>query len=820
VTLQVERASVADRDRSAMVALSQDAIWIQEVWSLRRIALAHVGGVETGRSGIALAVKLRPEIADERLLFTFDCANSAQHWLTELEARRPGTAEAGSSDQHVPEGVTLVQQLPDGPRDDLGRAEFTGANASEADRGLQLRAGMMGADAVVGVYRCKLPDRARNRRHANGLAVRVPDATVRRQLRERSYAEQVGALVRRILVLLVIQAAVLSLVGLFCAGVSRHLPATGETLSEALASMGVALAMLYTWPLVMLVLLRVLRWPALLRIAGVAVLVVTTGRGLVVWMVHLWAARAAGVHLAGRDILMLLDPVDWAFIIIGAVLCRRAWRLAGDAPSVLPPEAKEIYRGRPAWARGLLGLTAVYALGLLGFLGYSRYQTSAYLLQPGVDPKREHQALLEMNQGLAYLRNAQLAEAERSLQSALRIWEELTKVPACPALYRINLATTLYDLGYIRQERDRLDEAETYYARALAAGGHLVDDPSADGDFKRIMAHARWVVDSMRDQKLGKGLDEKTRLADRKYEEGWIKAQKGEAAAAEPLYVEAIALWEEVLPQVESPVFCKAATIQLAEAYLALAELRLRQNMAGDAEKALLKSIKYGEDAVKLAPDRPIAKHNLDVARRRLDHQREQAHETEIDRLVAAERIADALDLSARGVEELEEQLEKNKGDDGVKRRLAYRLDRYAWLLAHCPDGRGRDTRQAVRLAHRAVNLQSDASEYRYTLATVQYRNGSWQESMTSLDGLKKREGQWEASAWLLVAMNRHRLGQREAAREALREAHKRIEDQQSKAESNPLIRLQLEMSRPALDGLRREAESLIEGKDPTRGVG
>src|SRR5262249_4681742 len=162
------------------------------------------------------------------------------------------------------------------------------------------------ADAVVDVYRSKRNEGGRNLRHAQGLAVRVADAAVRRQLRERSYAEQVRARGRRMLLLLAIQATYILLIGTFCTGVPRLPAATGETPLQALASSAIALAMLYTWPLVLLVLLRVLRWPALLRIAGLAVLAVTTGRGLVLWTAHLGAVRASGVPLVGRDLLMLL----------------------------------------------------------------------------------------------------------------------------------------------------------------------------------------------------------------------------------------------------------------------------------------------------------------------------------------------------------------------------------------------------------------------------------------------------------------------------------------------------------------------------------
>lgn len=186
-----------------------------------------------------------------------------------------------------------------------------------------------------------------------------------------------------------------------------------------------------------------------------------------------------------------------------------------------------------------------------------------------------------------------------------------------------------------------------------------------------------------------------------------------------------------------------------------LAEFQLWLRKPREAETALVKSIRHGEKAVELARDRPLVKHNLEVALQMLDRLREQAHQADIDRLIAAERFADAFDLCAKGVEEQDEQFRAGKDRDSARRRLAYRLDRFAWLLAHCPDGRGRDTKAAVKRARRAVDLQSDAGDYKYTLAMVQYRNGDWRDSLASLDQLKAQEGAWDASGWLLIAMNR-----------------------------------------------------------------
>jgi tetratricopeptide (TPR) repeat protein len=124
-----------------------------------------------------------------------------------------------------------------------------------------------------------------------------------------------------------------------------------------------------------------------------------------------------------------------------------------------------------------------------------------------------------------------------------------------------------------------------------------------------------------------------------------------------------------------------------------------------------------------------------------------------------------------------------------------------------------RDTAAAVRHARRATELQPEVGDHWYTLATAQYRNGDWRDSLASLEKLKAREGGFDASDWLLAGMNRQRLGQHAEARAALRKAAEWVEERQRQAEGNALLRLQLEMMRPSIEALRREAEGLIEGK-------
>jgi hypothetical protein len=242
-----------------------------------------------------LALNFGDEPSAERLKLTFASALEGRRWYGELQTRHEQiSGEAAPGDRAVPEGVSLVRQTPDVPYVSLGRVEFTDRTRRRADRGLQLRAGMRGADAVIGVERRKFTESGQSARHASGLAIRVEDAAGRRQLRQRWYSEEIAGMVNRVLLLLVLQAAVLLVAAVFWAGASSLHAATGETLPEALMTAGMGFGILYAWPLLVLVLLRVLRWPQLLRTLGLAVLAVTTARGLTVLVAHLLAARNTG----------------------------------------------------------------------------------------------------------------------------------------------------------------------------------------------------------------------------------------------------------------------------------------------------------------------------------------------------------------------------------------------------------------------------------------------------------------------------------------------------------------------------------------------
>jgi hypothetical protein len=472
-----------------------------------------------------------------------------------------------------------VRKAPEIPHVALGRVEFTGRNQQVADRGLQLSAGLLGADAVIGVDRQACPEREWGTRRVSGMAVRIAEEDGRDRLRFRYFAEEVASWSRRVLILLVLELLLLAGAVFILPGGAGLQPATGETRSEALRNVGLGLGLIGAWPLVLLLLLRVLRWPQLVRPTGLALLTLTTGRGLVVVLAHLVAIVSTGATLGESRLRFLADPVDWFLILAGLVVCLRGWRLTGVAHQILPPGAQHASRSRTAWSLGLLAATGLYALVLLGACGIQRYETSAHMLQPGINSRLEHQALLALNEGVAHSQKGDNAAAGRAFERSVRLWEELTAQQPAPRIYTENLAISLHDLGLVCEQQGRPDDVEKYFARAVALAGGLGGEGQGSTEYKDCMAYARQTLAELRERKNTKALEEKESAAVRKYEEAQVHAQQGDSQA-ERLYQEAIALFEEILPHATSPDYRKHAVARLAAACLYLGEQQDRSDVA------------------------------------------------------------------------------------------------------------------------------------------------------------------------------------------------------------------------------------------------
>jgi tetratricopeptide (TPR) repeat protein len=800
-----------------MAALTPDAIELQETWRHRAIPLGNLG-VQRGNRSHELSLTVGPEPAAEVSTLSFNSAKECEYWWGKLRQRLQDPGEGSPIEgRRISEGVSLIRRAPNVPHQAIGWIEYTGTSGWAADRGLQLRAAIRGADAVFSAVREKRFEQEAAGRTTRGLAVRVEDPAIRPQVRGIWYAEEVARLVNRLVILVIIISVLLFLYASYTSSTQLAWglePGSGETPSEMIRSAGLLIALFGAWPLLLLLVLRVLRWPQLLRSTGLAVLALTTGRGIAVWLGHALAFLGSRVPLSQSKLWILFDPGDWAIVIAGAILCRKAWNLASESRQMLPSEPQAARWKRAALTRGLLGVTVVYGLLLVGYCGKARFEASTHLFLPGVDPRREQEAFQAQTEGWNQLEKKDLNSAERSLKQALRVWDGLTAGKDSPAIYRVNLAWTLNNLGWIHQHQGRGDEAEKEYSRALGLADGLAGDPQNDGEFQQVMTEARSNLVALREARTNTLLNEKHRSAVRKYEEAEIKVQKGEADA-ESLFQEAIVLWEELIEKTDNEEYRKSTVSLLASACVQLGELEERLGKLPAAEASLKKGIKYGEKAVAASPDRPLPRHTLEVAHETLENLHEQEIQDRLERLLAEKKFNDAAALFRERIGEDDRQLRSAAGkeQERVKARLAQRLDRFSFFMAFCPDRRLRSLREAINLATRATQLQPDVRAYWYTLGHIQYRDGKYHESLASLGKLKAMEGGFGASAQFLRAMALYRLNQGEEARTAYRQGILWIEEKRRQAASDDMLRFQLETALPSIEGMRQEAEALIEGK-------
>jgi len=88
-----------------------------------------------------------------------------------------------------------------------------------------------------------------------------------------------------------------------------------------------------------------------------------------------------------------------------------------------------------------------------------------------------------------------------------------------------------------------------------------------------------------------------------------------------------------------------------------------------------------------------------------------------------------------------------------------------AWLLATCPDARYRDTRRAVELAEKAVNMAPKESYCWNTLGVARYRAGNWKGAIAALEKSMALGQGGTSYDWFFLAMTHRELGHENEAR-------------------------------------------------------
>ena len=313
-----------------------------------------------------------------------------------------------------------------------------------------------------------------------------------------------------------------------------------------------------------------------------------------------------------------------------------------------------------------------------------------------------------------------------------------------------------------------------------------------------------------------KVLEDRDDEAVRKYEEAQVTSAKDDQKA-ERLVREAIATWEEILPQAANAEYPKFAVARLATAFIRLAGVQERLGKRSDAEASLKKAIDYGARAVELDPARPLARHNLEVANRMLDGMHDDVFQEEINKLNRSRRFAAVIE---RFTEESKNRKSASRRPKALKQPCRARLPAGSIRLVSGSLPRQKSPRHqdGRRPARRATSLRSDMADYWYTLAMVQYRHGDWPGSLASLETLKVKQGEVRRAPIALSAMNLERLNRREEAQAAVGHAVQWMEEKSRKAGGDAFLRMEFELMRPNFEALLREAQSLLNGEPADSG--
>ena len=101
----------------------------------------------------------------------------------------------------------------------------------------------------------------------------------------------------------------------------------------------------------------------------------------------------------------------------------------------------------------------------------------------------------------------------------------------------------------------------------------------------------------------------------------------------------------------------------------------------------------------------------------------------------------------------------------GDRTVIAEAENNLAWLLATCPELEIRDSREAVKHARVAVDIEPTTGNYWNTLGVAFYRNGEWDLAYDALNrSIRLRGNGGDSFDWFFLAMIDHKQGRKRSA--------------------------------------------------------
>ncbi len=233
---------------------------------------------------------------------------------------------------------------------------------------------------------------------------------------------------------------------------------------------------------------------------------------------------------------------------------------------------------------------------------------------------------------------------------------------------------------------------------------------------------------------------------------------------------------------------------QLARAYDQLSNLKFRIGEL-DAWEELLRQANRATEVVleRFGPDaRNVA--FATISRNRLAHC-----------LDVRGKPDQSLDLYQAALEQRQQFVDQNPGNERLTRQLASSHTNVAWNLAYWQPPENRDLEQALRHAVLANELDFEAAEHWTCRAYIRYLQSAYEDVNEVLEQCEAVNPPDQMARFALQAMTYWQLGEQEAARVALAEAKKMRDSERLQADAEGRL------TSPEFFRLVDDADELIE---------
>jgi tetratricopeptide (TPR) repeat protein len=495
------RFTVSRTELSAHLAVAADALWAGYRGELRRYPLRALAACDRDGRGSELQLRFRTATGQLFQAFRFPRRAECEEWHALLRGLADGLAQDPSASDEWPEviPVVLLPNAPDVSHQPTGEVECRDVSGDRARFELQLRAALAGADAVANVREERLPEPGQAAYRISGTAIRAAEPDGRRELRARWCATRVAQLSLSMLVLVGVSFVLTLLVSCSLLWLSRtghgFPPGATGPIGALLVDMAIVIAVIHAWPFALAAVTRWLRWPELLRPAGLAVLLLGA-KPLADWLGAAAAGTTPGSWTSNDFILRRVgDLINLSVLAFCWFLCLAAWRAHRQFRTLVPDASRLLPPARRRAEGGMAAVTVAFGALACGLLGWSQYTAANAFALPGRDAWKEHRAVVTYQEG--NMKRENLPGAERDFRRALALWEELIDAPSNKPEHQHNLAATQQNLGIVLLWQGQMAEGLASLRQAIASYDRITDEFPEYRSHRRGRAMASGMLDEV-----------------------------------------------------------------------------------------------------------------------------------------------------------------------------------------------------------------------------------------------------------------------------------------------------------------------------------